>query len=352
MKGKTLCILALISGLILAVLSPHSLSAQEQERTAVIIPEQVKAVFQEGMQARQPRTDIPFAITDTLYLPAQQNIHLVVFFKAKNADLGFAPPDQVAAVVAEEEQPASPKLTAQCYVFLQFNKLENGTPGELAREVYVPMNLEADSASFDAEKEEIYTTGYPLPPGDYLLSMALANKDLSRIGTQYKEISLPDPLGFTDTIDTTPIFFAKSIKQVAAPETRAEVHKDFFAYSILQIDPNMEKTFSVGDNLDIFFFIFGAKANEQGQTDLKIHYQVFQGDELAINFQPQTYTAPLVSQQLPMKKTVLIKTTKGTETTEKTERRDLEPGTYTLAIDITDNISGQTLKKTIDFEIR
>jgi hypothetical protein len=251
----------------------------------------------------------------------------------------------------QEEQPTPANLIAQNYVFLQFNKLENDMPGELVKEVYIPMRIEEESSTYNPEEEGWYSTGYPLPPGNYLLSMAVTSQDFQKIGTQYLDLNLPDPLSFTDTIDTTPVFFAKEIREVGAPETTAEIHKDFFSYSILQIEPNLERTFKPGDNLDIFFFIFGTQANDQQQSNIEIHYEVYKGEELVINYAPQIYNAPLVSQELPMKKTVLVRTTKGTETSEKKEQRDLEPGSYSLTITIKDNISTKTVKKTIDFEV-
>lgn len=355
MTVRTLINTVIISGIILSLASAMSLFAQTEQRTTVTIPEQVKVVFKEGMQTREARSDIPFQITQRLYLPAQQNLHAIFFFNAKNADLGFAPPAAPAAAeetTQEEQQPTETKLVARNYVFLQFNKLETDVPGELVKELYIPLNLEVDASSYDPGKEELYTTGYPLPPGNYLLSMAITSTDFLKIGTQYFEFSLPDPLSYTDTLETTPIFFAKKLTQVAAPETVVEIHKGFFAYSILQIEPNLERVFSPDENLDIFFFIFGAQADAQSQSDIDVQYEVYKGEELIINFEPQKYTAPLVSQPLPMKRTVLIRTTKGTETTERTERRDLEPGNYTLSINLKDNISGKTAKKTIDFTIR
>jgi hypothetical protein len=353
MTVRTLINSVIISGIIVSLASATTLFAQTEQQTAVTIPEQVKAVFQEGMQSREARTDIPFQITQRLYLPAQQNLHAIFFFTVKNADLGFAPSTAAANETAQEEQqPSESKLVAQDYVFLQFNKLETNVPGELVKELYIPLNLEVDASTYDPEKKEMYTTGYPLPPGNYLLSMAITSRDFLKIGTQYFEFSLPDPLSFTDTLDTTPVFFAKKLTQVSAPETIVEIHKGFFAYSILQIEPNLERVFSPNENLDIFFFIFGSQANAQQQSDIEIHYEVYKGEELIVNFEPQKYQAPLVSQQLPMKRTVLIRTTKGTETTERTERRDLEPGDYTLSIDIKDNISGKSVKKTIGFEVR
>jgi len=352
MKLKAFFFTVLISGIILCLFSAPLSFAQGEQRTAVIIPPQVKTAFQEGMQSREARVDIPFQITNSLYLPAIPNLHAVIFFKVKNIDLGFAPPAVIPQAETQEEQPAPTNLIAQNYVFLQFNKLETQTPGELVKEVYIPMRIEEESASYDPEQEGTYTTGYPLPPGSYLLSMAVTSQDLQKIGTQYLEITLPDPLSFTDTIDTTPVIFAKNIKQVATPETTAEIHEDFFVYSILQIEPNIERIFTPQDNLDIFFFIFGAQANAQGQSDIDVHFEVFRGEELVINFANQKYSNPLVSQPLPMKKTIIVRTTKGTETSEAREQRNLEAGGYTLSITIKDNISTKTFKKTIDFEVR
>lgn len=355
MRAKPFFITIMVSVFIMCTLcATYSFSVQE-ERLAVTIPPQVKAALQEGMESQQPRTDIPFQITNYLYLPAgPQNLHTVFFFKVKNADLGYAPPSAKPQAETEESQPAETKLISHRYVFIQFNKLETATPGELVKEIYIPMRVEIDSASYNPEEEGTYTTGYPLPPGNYLLSMAITSEDpnFQTIGTQYFEFSLPDPYSFTNTLDTTPIFFAKSLKQVAAPETVADIHKDYFAYSILQIVPNLERVFSPQNNLDIFFYIFGTQANAQNQTDIDIHFEVLQGEELVINFAQQKYQSPLVSQELPMKKTVLVKTTKGTETTETRERRDLEPGTYTLSINIVDNISGKKATKSIEFEVK
>ena len=352
MKLKAFFTTVLISGIILCAFSaPPAFSLQEQT-ASVIIPPQVKTVFEEGMQSREARADIPFRITNTLYLPAAHNLHAVIVFKIKNADLGFAPPAVVPEVETQEEQPAPVNLIAQNYVFLQFNKYENEMVGELAKEVYIPMSTEEESASYDAEQEGTYTTGYPLPPGNYLLSMAITSQDFQKIGTQYIEINLPDPLSYTDTIDTTPVICAKDIKQVATPETTAEIHEDFFAYSILHIEPNLEMIFAPQDNLDVFFFIFGTQADPQGQSDIDVHFEVYQGEELVINFANQKYTNPLVSQPLPMKKTVLVRTTKGTETSETREQRNLDAGNYTLSITIKDNISTKTVKKTLNFEVR
>ena len=361
MNKKTLIASVLMLGFVAVLTAVPALTAQEeqqvQQEQKVVIPEQVKTVLQQGAQTRQPRLDIPFTFVDKeLYLPAQMNLHRVFFFKVKNADLGFAAPAQPAAkkegteqeqeVTSFESKPAL--LQARNHVFLHYQQLD----GTFTKEVYIPMFIQADGVSFDPEKEEIYSTGYPLAPGRYLLSMAITSQDLQRIGTQYYEFSLPNPMGYTEELGTTPVFFVKNLNRMSAPETRSEIHKGIFTYSVLQVEANLDHVFTAGDNLDVFFFIFGAQANEQGRNDIEVTYQVVKGEEAVIRYAVTNYDMALVSQPLPLKKTVLIKTTKDDKTTERQEQRDLEPGAYALSIEVNDKLSGKSLKQLINFEVK
>ncbi len=370
MKTKNLIIIALFAGLVLTSLSMSAVAAtimnqeqekQEQETDIVIIPEKVQSIFKEGINTREARLDVPFSFAWHAYLPARQNVHCVFFFKLKNADLGFVPVPQAVEITEEvpeekKEEAAEPEveevpalLQASGHVFLQFSRMENNAPQEVVKEVYIPINLQIEGKDYDPEKEELYSTSYPLFPGDYLLSMAVASLDLERVGTQYFEFSLPDAAAFTDKIDTTPIFFIKNIRRMEVAETRAEVHKNFFTYSVLQIEPNVENSFSMRENLDIFFFVYGVVPGETGKHDIDVSYEVYKGEEKVIQYATAHYDAPLISQPLPLKKTIVIKSeSEG----EKKEQRDLEAGQYTLQVQIDDKISGKSIKKSLDFEVK
>lgn len=470
MKIRNIIIQVLLSGLILSLLFLPNLAALEnkkennaQEKEPIIIPKEVKSVFEEGIEMRQVRSDIPFTIIKHIYFPAGQNLHTVFLFKVKNADLGFSPIAPVSESPEKKKekektqpalQEASAKLQANSNIYLKLNRLENNVPGELIKELHVPVNLQEESSSYEPDKEELYTIAYPplspLSAGDYILSMAIASKNLEKIGTQYFEFFLPDATSFAVSLETTPLFFVKDTKRIASPERRSEVHKGFFTYSILQIEPNVEGIVSPGENLEVFLFIFGAqerlfnlelaswnwsptedgsyveakgevkntsnKSHQNveavvtfkdkegkyithssvlidfnpilaGQTspfkvmetfnpaihsasiqfkfldgetiptsgqqqrqkyDIETNYEVWKGEELIIRFAPGIYDAPLISQPLPMKIPVIIKSESG----ERSESRDLEPGNYTLSMKITDKISGKSVNKSIDFEVK
>jgi len=87
---------------------------------------------------------------------------------------------------------------------------------------------------------------------------------------------------------------------------------------------------------------------EEGKFDIDVNYEVFKGEERVIQYATAHYDAPIISQPLPMKKTVVIKSEEG----EKKEQRDLEPGNYTLHISIEDKVSGNSVKKSIDFDVK
>lgn len=357
MRIKSILIPALALGLILILVSSSILAAQgkkkeTQEQKVIIIPKEVKALFEEGVKTRQPRMDIPFTIFKLLYFPQQNYMHSVFVLQIKNSDLGYAPltPEGVKPEKKKEEKTESifesvpTRLQSQAHVFLQFTQLD----GEFTKEIYLPVRIEIDGASYEPEKEDLYVCGYPLLPGKYLLSIAVASQKLEKIGTQYFEFTLPQNDPASLELTTTPIFFVKNIEQMPGQDSRVILYKSVFTYAVLKIEPNLLKLFSPGDQLDIFFILLGAQPNETGQFDIEINYEVLKGEEKTIRYAAQNYKSPLISQPLPLKKTVIIKS----EEEEKRETRDLEAGTYTLSLDIKDKISGKTLKTTIDFDVK
>jgi len=174
---------------------------RKNEPKAVFIPKEIKAVMQEGQASRQGRQDIPFTIfkyllfpakdslhsvflfpatlvnlpaKDSRLTPAGDSLHAVLFFKAKNADLGYA---VKAPAVAPEQQEAPPPPAgvheANLNIFIEFRQTDKTGASKVVREVFVPVHIEEDSATYDPDKEEWYSVGYTLRPGKYAAAMAI-----------------------------------------------------------------------------------------------------------------------------------------------------------------------------------
>ena len=117
--------------------------------------------------------------------------------------------------------------------------MEKGKVKGIFKEIYIPYPVRADREGFNPEEENLYSIGNPLPPGDYLLALAFASTGLSDIGTTYIELSLPDSLSFQRRLETSPVFFVKSLQRISSPETEVKVHKNCFFYSVLKIEPKL-----------------------------------------------------------------------------------------------------------------
>jgi hypothetical protein len=358
MKAKRMIIPALLLAMGLSLIPGMSAAQQkDKKQEKIFIPKEVSSLIQEGMSARQGRQDIPVTILKTYYLPARENFQAVFLMNIKNSALGFVP--AASAPTGNEPvkkgpqetapQPTGEMLQAGFNVFLQFNRLDDAGQPSIFREVYVPTTIQVPAAGFEPEKEDLYSVGYPLPVGHYLLALAVTSLDLKNVGIAYHEFTIPDPALFSKALDTTPIFFVKQMDQMESVEQRTIFHKGLFTYSVLKVVPNINNEFEPGENLDIFFYIFGAKPNDSQQYDIEINFEVKQGDQSAIKWSPQTYSSPLISQPLPMKQTVRIK--KGDEP-ERVEQRNLPAGSYTLSVSVLDKVSQNSVVKTINITVK
>jgi hypothetical protein len=338
------------------------------------IPKEIQAIMQEGLATRQGRQDIPFTIFKNYEFPVQGGVHTIFFFRAKNSDLGFAAPAPAPAEKpqAQQAQPAPPAagdLEAKLNIFYQFLQTDPAGASKIFREGRIPFLFQEDSSSYDPNKEDWYSFGYPLPPGKYTLALALATPDAKRVGVGYYDFTLPGPETYQNSIDTTPIFFTKNVEQMQSPEMMLAVHRRCFTYSVLQIVPNIDNVVTAEDRgqIELLYYIFGAtpkpmpkpkeetgqqpkeQPGQQPKYDIEATYEVQKADGTsAIKWVTQKYDFALISQPLPLKQTLLIKDEKG----ERTEQKDLAPGKYDLVIVIKDMISGLSVEKKVPFEVK
>ncbi len=292
----------------------------------VKVPPEIGEEFERNLDQRIPKKDIVLNYLRTLYFPAQgDNVHTVFLFKLKNSDLGFEPGDLIKNT-----------LVADLDFFLRFYQMKGKELKGILKEIYIPYSIEIDKDEFSSEQEELYCIANPLPPGEYLLALAIASDELSRIGTAYVEISLPDIRSFPNRLGTSPIFFVKSLEKILSPETEVKVHRGFFYYSILKIEPKAENIFSQEEIPDIFYFIYGARPNKQKQFKIEVDYRVKRGEEDLIKYATQTYLSPFISHKIPL----------------ELGEESLVPGEYVLQVEIRDMITNLKTKKEISFEVR
>ncbi|MBN2400377.1 MAG: hypothetical protein JXI33_08585 [Candidatus Aminicenantes bacterium] len=323
------------------VASPSGQSdARRAAGAPVYIAPQVAAVIDANLAQRLNRNDIPLDYLRTLYLPAQQNqIYPIFIFMIKNADLNLA---------AALESPDV--LRAKLHVFTRLYRIENGVAGTVVRERYIPFNVEENQANFQPEGANFYSIASEIyPAGSYLLALAVSTPDFAKISVCYQEIVLPDMTQLQNKLDTTPVFSIIGLQQMAAPETRIIIHKNSFVYNTLVLFPSLDNEFKAGENLDLFYFILGSKPDANNAFNLQITYRFLKDGKELRKLGPTTVKNFIISQPISLLYTEITKDAQGVET-ERQEIK-LEPGAYSLEIDMVDMVSKAAGKQEFKFKI-
>lgn len=343
MKARKLVVLALMTLLASTLRLPAEKSkpAPQKDGQPIQIAPQVAAVMDADAPLRKNRNDIPLTYLRTLYLPAQQNqVYPIFLFQVNNADLNFTPPAETPDI-----------LKANFFVFVRVYRLENGLAGEIVRERFIRFDLEEKQQEFQREALNYYSiAGDIYPAGTYLLALALSTPDFTKISTSYVEFTLPDFAQLKDKLVTTPIFSVNSLQQMSAANTKLIVYKNSFVYNTLVLAPKLINEFKASENLDLFYFILGGKPDSATNAlNLQITY-IFRKDGKEINkLAPQTVSNPIISQPIAFIFAEVTKDDKGKETSRR--EKVLEPGEYTLEIQMLDNVSKATGSQDFKFKI-
>jgi photosystem II stability/assembly factor-like uncharacterized protein len=350
---------------------------------AVFIPPEIKSVMQAGLATRQGPQDIPFTIFRYLFFPTKDNLravilfspsgrilvnlpphqdrlaptkeslHAVLFFEAKNSDLGFVAKAQDSS--PQEQAPPSPAKVhvANLDIFIEFRQTDASGTSTVVREVYVPVYIEEDSMSYDPDKENWYSVGYTLRPGKYTVVMAVTRNDLKDIGVGYFDIDLPGPESYHAALETTPVFFIRELNDLKEPDWVTLLYKGMFKWSTLQVVPNIDNVVTAGEALRVAYYVLGAKpkaeSDRQAEYDIEAVYEVQEENgQVAISWIARDNKIAGIDQVLPLKQTLKIEDDSGV----REEQRDLTAGKYNLVITVKDKFSGATVEKKVPFEVR
>jgi len=290
---------------------------------------------------RLTRADIPLNYVRTYYLPAQQNqVYPIFIFKIKNADLNLA-----AAVENPEV------LRAKLHVFTRLYRLDNGVPGAVVRERYIPFNPEESKATFQPAAENYYSIASEIyPAGSYLLALAISTPDFTRISVSYIEVILPDIALLQNKLEATPVFSVTGLQQMPAPDARVTIHKNSFVYNTLLLSPSIGNEFKANESLDLFYFVLGAKPDAvSNAVDLQITYRFRKDGKELRKLGPAQVKNIIISQPISLSYAEITKDAKGVETERK--QVSLEPGEYTLEIEMLDSVSKASGKQEFRFKI-
>jgi hypothetical protein len=308
------------------------------------MPKEIAAVIQEGLATRQGRQDIPFALFKTLVLPAQgNNMYPVFFFKAKNADLGYAP--SLSGTGAME---------TTINAFFEFFQPDATGAMKSKYGGRSQAMLTTDGAGYAPDKEDWYSFGLALPAGKYCLALVLASPDNKKLSVAYTDVILPGPETYETALWPTDPIIVTAMDQVD-PDQRPTIHRGYFTWGAAKVVNNTDYAIAAGENLEILFFVLGAAVKDPAAPrpilDLEVNYEVQSTDgKPIIKWTPQSYELYLVNQPLPLFQTIQKVDEKGTVLSE--EKKPLGAGSYNLAVTVTDKVSGKKAETKMPFSVK
>jgi len=344
--AAALALLFVVSVLAVTVQAATGTQKQQEPKASgkSQMPKEIMAAMQEGLATRQGRQDFPFTFFKQLILPAQQDsLYPVVFFKAKNGDLGYTP--SVAGTSAME-------TTINAF----FGFYQADATGALKPTKFGGRSqavLTADATGYSADKEDWYTFGYALPAGTYTLAMALTTPDMKKLSVGYADFTLPGPESHTASLWPTDLVIVTAMDQVE-PDQRPTIHRGYFTWGAAKVVANAASEVGSGENLEILFFVLGASPKDPAAPqglDLEVTFEVQdQEGKPAIKWAPSSYEIYLVNQPLPLFQTLQKMDEKGTVLS--TEKKALPAGNYNLTVNILDKVSGKKADTKMAFSIK
>lgn len=318
-----------LCGFVLIFILSGTLSAEEGQK---VIPDKVMKMIEKYEAEKDTGQDIPFEISKTLYLPAQNYNFVVFIFKLKNKDV-YSEPNKNLTNETDNDLMVS---DLNLFVLVKNKK---GEILEKYGSVYVPFHFEIEKSAYKPEQDNVYTVWNFIPDGDHQVYMSLTTKDLKKTGISDIKLSLPAP-NVTGKLSTTSIFFVNDIKELVLPEQTRKVHKNYFVYSRrLSITPRLKPVFKQDEIPDLFFTILGCQPMPENprEFNIEVHYVLKKKGKKIMQTEKQILKSPLVSQPIPL---------------QTKEHKYVNPGEYVLEIYIKDLAGGKKLKESVKLYVR
>jgi GWxTD domain-containing protein len=183
------------------------------------------------------------------------------------------------------------------------------------------------------ERKSLYQKAVPLRSGLYKLELVLKDLNSGNVGTMYKGFTVPK--FEEDKLATSSIILADNIEKLSLKQVAAGQ----FVIGGSKVHPNVSETFSRDKTMGIYFQIYNLAIDEKTQKpSATIEYVLRKGSEEVSRFLEEQEKLAGASQQMTLEKLYPLK--------------DLEPGRYSLVVNVTDNLTKRTISPVAKFEVR
>jgi GWxTD domain-containing protein len=183
------------------------------------------------------------------------------------------------------------------------------------------------------DRKSLYQKAVPLRSGLYKLELVLKDLNSGNVGTMYKGFTVPK--FEEDKLSASSIILADNIEKLSL----RQVAHGQFVIGGSKVHPNVSDIFSREKTMGIYFQIYNLAIDEKTQKpSATIEYVLKKGDQEISRFMEDQDKLAGASQQMTLEKLYPLK--------------DLEPGRYSLVVNVTDNLTKRTISPVAKFEVR
>jgi GWxTD domain-containing protein len=199
-----------------------------------------------------------------------------------------------------------------------------------------------DSVALDVPKGEFqrfgnltsaYQKSIPLRPGLYKLTVVVKDTQSGRAGSL--EVGTRVPLYLDDQLSSSSLILA----DVVQPLPSRQVGSGPFVIGGMKVRPSVTRIFTRNQNLGLYLQVYNLGIDpETHQPSVEVHYDIVKDGTTIVSKDQKTAQVKAASQQIILAETLPLKS--------------LQPGKYTVAIRVKDNVRKQTVTPSETFELR
>lgn len=260
---------------------------------------------------------LPFQVRTDYIKITSESILTPITIQMANRDLQFEEKDGVMQAVVS--------------IYGQLTTLG----GRVAEIFEDSMHLDVPSSIFDqyVNKKSVYQKALPLRPGRYKLSIILKDEKSENMGSM--EVVVPVRRFEDEELSASSLILATKIE----PLPTSRVGSGPFVIGASKVRPSVDSRFLNQSEMGIYLVVYNlGLAEEGGKPQAEIQYKILKDGKTVMSAServPEDY--PGTRSQLTIQK--------------KLPLSQLEPGRYSLQVEVTDQIKSATLNPSASFEV-
>jgi GWxTD domain-containing protein len=181
----------------------------------------------------------------------------------------------------------------------------------------------------------IYQKAVPLSPGLYRLDIVLKDVNSGNVGVVNTRIAVP---GFPDDqLAASTLILADQMQRVSVKD----IGLGQFVLGDVKVRPKMDNTFTTRDNMGVFLQVYNLKVDDKThKADASVQFRVTRekASDPVLKFDLSSEKLPQHGEELTLENVLTL--------------GSLDPGKYSLVVQITDNLAKQSIEKSSQFTVK